>query len=363
MNFSVEDHEFMRRALHLAERGLYTATPNPRVGSVLVKNGIIIGEGWHERTGEGHAEVHALRAAGDAAKAATLYVSLEPCSHFGRTPPCVDAIVNAQIARVVVAVQDPNPLVAGRGIAQLRRAGLIVEVGLLEEAARELNIGYFSRMLRDRPWVRSKIAASLDGKTALASGQSQWITGSEARRDGHHWRARACAILTGSGTIAHDDPQLTVREVNTTRQPLKIIVDHHGELSPNARALQDGQVLVIYADKKPRDLAEHVEALAFPNLHGKIDFAKMFNELAKRGINELHCEAGAKLNGALLAEGWIDEILLYLAPCILGDSARGMFALPELTELSRRVPLTINEVKPLAEDYRIRARVTNTTLR
>ena len=241
------DSQWMALALRLAERGLHTTSPNPRVGCVLVKDGKVIGEGWHERAGEPHAEVHALRAAGKAARGATAYVTLEPCSHHGRTPPCADALIAAGVSRVVAAMQDPNPLVAGQGLQKLRAAGIEVEYGLMEAAARELNIGFISRMTRGTPWVRSKIAASLDGRTALANGTSKWITGEAARLDVQHWRARSCAVLTGIGTVLADDPQLNVRGISTERQPLRVVLDSELRLSPAAKILQNGQTLIYTA--------------------------------------------------------------------------------------------------------------------
>jgi diaminohydroxyphosphoribosylaminopyrimidine deaminase/5-amino-6-(5-phosphoribosylamino)uracil reductase len=235
---TAQDSVWMAQALRLAERGLYTTSPNPRVGCVLVREGGVVGEGWHERAGEPHAEVLALRAAGEAARGATAYVTLEPCSHDGRTPPCADALITAGIKRVVAAVQDPNPQVAGQGIAKLRAAGIEVECGLMEAAARELNIGFFARMTRGTPWLRSKIAASLDGRTALANGASQWITGEDARRDVQHWRARSCAVLTGIGTVLADDAQLNVRDIQTSRQPLRVVVDSQLRLSLTASKTQ-----------------------------------------------------------------------------------------------------------------------------
>src|SRR5690606_31605931 len=231
------DQDFMNRALELAERGLYTTTPNPRVGCVIVRDGAVVGEGWHERAGEAHAEIVALRAAGDAARGAHVYVTLEPCCHHGRTPPCTEALVAAGVARVVAAMQDPNPLVAGAGLARLRAAGIATEHGMLAEKARELNIGFVSRMQRGRPWLRLKVAATLDGRTAAANGASQWITGAEARADGHAWRARACAVMTGIGTVEADDPRLTVREVKTPRQPLRIVLDSRLRIAPQASVL------------------------------------------------------------------------------------------------------------------------------
>ena len=355
------DHEFMGQALDLAGRGLYTTTPNPRVGCLIVRDGTIVGAGWHEKTGMPHAEVLALKEARDRARGATLYVNLEPCSHHGRTPPCVEAIIPAGIKRVVAAMQDPNPKVAGAGFSLLRAAGIAVEQGLMEGEARELNIGFVARMTRGRPWVRMKIAASLDGRTALANGRSQWITGEPARRDGHRWRARACAVLTGFGTVRDDDPQLNVRGVDTPRQPLKIVVDSKFETSPSARLLQEGKTLVVGAVNDEKRIAAlkaaGAEAVMIPNDSGKVELFKLMEELARRELNEIHVEAGTKLNGSLLQAGVVDELLVYLAPSVIGDSGRGMFSLPELTELSRSTALKIREVERVGEDLRILARI------
>lgn len=360
--FSAADHEFMARALRLAESGLYSATPNPRVGCVLVRDGSIVGEGWHEKAGGPHAEVHALQSAGDLARGAAAYVTLEPCSHHGRTPPCCEALLAAGIERVVAAMQDPNPLVAGQGLAWLRDAGLAVDCGLLANEARELNIGFVSRMERGRPWVRLKAAASLDGRTALENGSSQWITGPDARRDGHRWRARACAILTGIGTVRDDDPQLTVRDVDTARQPLRVVVDSRLEIDPSARVLQGGRVLVVAAVENHL-LASIIEArgaevIFLPNDAGKVDLQALMRELAKRGINELHVEAGFKLNGSLLREGLVDELLLYLAPSLIGDASRGLFNLPALDDLAEKRALQWRDVRQVGSDLRVVARLT-----
>lgn len=360
--FSAADHEFMARALRLAESGLYSATPNPRVGCVLVRDDTVVGEGWHEKAGGPHAEVHALQSAGDLAKGATAYVTLEPCSHHGRTPPCCEALLAAGIGRVVAAMQDPNPLVAGQGLAWLRDAGLAVDSGLLANEARELNIGFVSRMERGRPWVRLKAAASLDGRTALENGSSQWITGPDARRDGHRWRARACAILTGIGTVRDDDPQLTVRDVETGRQPLRVVVDSRLEIDPSARILQGERVLVVAAVENHL-LASIIEArgaevIFLPNDAGKVDLQALMRELAKRGINELHVEAGFKLNGSLLREGLVDELLLYLAPSLIGDASRGLFNLPALDDLAEKRALQWRDVRQVGSDLRVVARLT-----
>ena len=361
--FSPSDREHMAEALRLAEMGLYTTTPNPRVGCVIVHDGQVVGTGWHDKAGGPHAEIVALRAAGARARGATAYVSLEPCSHHGRTPPCADALIGAGVARVVAAMQDPNSKVAGGGFARLRAAGIQAESGLMEEAARELNIGFVARMSRGRPWVRMKIAASLDGRTALANGRSQWITGPEARRDGHAWRARACAVLTGIGTVRDDDPQLNVREVETSRQPLKVVVDSRLELPLSARLLQTGPVLVAAAVDDAAGTAalraRGAEVVVLPNARGKVELADLMRELARRELNEVHVEAGFKLNGSLLQAGLVDELLVYLAPSILGDGARGMFSLPELAVLADKRLVQFTHVHTLGSDLRIRARVLN----
>ncbi len=360
MSFSAVDHGMMARSLQLAERGLWTTSPNPRVGCVLVRAGEIVGEGWHEKAGEPHAEVHALRAAGERARGATAYVTLEPCSHHGRTPPCAEGLIAAGVARVVAAMQDPNPLVAGRGLALLQAAGIETACGLLENEARELNIGFVSRMTRGRPWLRLKAAASLDGKTALNNGVSQWITGPDARRDGHRWRARACAILTGIGTVRDDDPQLLVRDVETTRQPLRVVVDSRLETPLTARILQGGPVLVAAAvdDQEKADLLRSAGAdvLVLPNADGKVELPALLAELGRRGINEVHAEAGFKLNGSLLREGLVDELLLYLAPCLIGHQASGLFNLPELVSLDGKRALTIRDLRQIGPDIRLIAR-------
>ena len=361
MSFSAVDHGMMARALQLAERGLWTTSPNPRVGCVLLRDGEIVGEGWHEKAGEPHAELHALRAAGDLARGATAYVTLEPCSHHGRTPPCAEALIAAGVSRVVAAMTDPNSLVAGQGMAMLGEAGIETASGLMDSEARELNIGFVSRMIRGRPWLRLKVAASLDGKTALNNGVSQWITGPQARQDGHRWRARACAILTGIGTVRDDDPQLNVRAVQTSRQPLRVVVDSKLETPLTARILQGGPVLVAAAvdDEKRANLlrAAGAEVVVLPNAAGKVELKDLLEELGRRGINEVHAEAGFKLNGSLLREGLVDELLLYLAPCLIGHEASGMFNLPELTTLDDKLRLKIHDLRQVGADIRLLARL------
>lgn len=360
MSFSALDSSMMARALQLAERGLWTTSPNPRVGCVLVRAGEIVGEGWHEKAGEPHAEVHALRAAGERARGATAYVTLEPCSHHGRTPPCAEALIAAGVSRVVAAMGDPNPLVAGRGLTLLQAVGIETASGLLENEARELNIGFVSRMTRGRPWLRLKAAASLDGKTALNNGVSQWITGPDARRDGHRWRARACAVLTGVGTVRDDDPSLNVRDVDTPRQPLRVVVDSRLETPPTAKILAGGGTLIFAAvddaARAARLRAAGAEIVFLPNPRGKVDLAALLQELGRRGINEVHAEAGSKLNGSLLREGLVDEFVFYLAPCLIGDDAAGLFSLPALTTLADKRALKILDLRQIGADIRLTAR-------
>jgi diaminohydroxyphosphoribosylaminopyrimidine deaminase/5-amino-6-(5-phosphoribosylamino)uracil reductase len=357
---SAADSQWMARALQLAAQGLNTTSPNPRVGCVLVKGDEIIGEGWHRRAGEPHAEVHALRAAGKKARGATAYVTLEPCNHHGRTPPCADALIAAGVARVVCAMQDPNPQVAGQGFARLRAAGIEVESGLMETAARELNIGFVSRMTRGTPWVRSKVAASLDGRTALADGTSQWITGEAARQDVQQWRARSCVVLTGIGTVLADDPQLNVR-IDTERQPLRVVLDSALRMSPTARMLQSGKVLICTAsqDAGKRTALERqgAEVLLLADATGQVNLPAVLRELARRGSNEVLVEAGRELNGALLQAGLVDEMVLYLAPKLHGDAARGMADLGELLRLEQRVELAWRDVRRVGDDLRITAEV------
>ncbi len=393
--FTAQDSQWMAQALRLAEQGLYSTSPNPRVGCVLVADGKIIGSGWHQRAGEPHAEVYALREAGDKARGATAYVTLEPCSHHGKTPPCADALIAAGVARVVVAVQDPNPKVAGAGIAKLRAAGIAVDVGLMEAAARELNIGFFLRMTRGTPWLRSKIAMSLDGRTALSNGVSKWITSEAARLDVQHWRARSCAVLTGIATVLADDPQLNVRDVAaltrlggalgcgkggqaedsvlevlierktdaTVRQPLRVVLDSRLRMPLTARVLQGDDVLIYTAERDMEKIAAlektgaAVSVLAGEN--GQVDLNAMLRDLAQRGCNEVLLEAGSTLNGAMLRAGLVDELLLYVAPQLLGDTARGVAQLGELAGLHQRVNLKWQDVRQVGNDMRIMVKVEN----
>ncbi len=358
--YSAEEYRWMGEALRLAEKGLCTTTPNPRVGCVLVKDGKLVGHGWHKKAGEPHAEVFALREAGSAAQGATAYVTLEPCSHFGRTPPCADALIKAGVARVVVAMQDPNPEVAGAGTARLREAGIKVDCGLLEAAAKELNAGFVSRMTRGLPRVSSKIGMSLDGKTALSNGMSQWITGADARLDVQRIRARSCAVMTGIGTIILDDAQLNVRDIECERQPLRVVVDSNLRMPLSARILK-GNVLIYSAIRDEQRMARLEEkgatVVVLPDGNGRVDLQAVLRDMARRGCNEVMVEAGAALNGALLSERLIDELLLYVAPCLLGDMARGIADLGELTGLDQRVNLTWRDVRQVGNDLRIKAEI------
>jgi diaminohydroxyphosphoribosylaminopyrimidine deaminase/5-amino-6-(5-phosphoribosylamino)uracil reductase len=360
----VNTEALMRDALALAEQAVALSEPNPRVGCVIVSaDGRVIGRGHTQQAGGPHAEVMALRDAaehGETVRGATVLVTLEPCAHHGRTPPCCDALVAAGVARVVMAVEDPNPLVAGAGAARLRAAGIEVIDGPLGDASRELNIGFFSRMQRQRPWVRLKAAVSLDGRTALPNGLSQWITGEAARADGHAWRKRAGALLTGVGTVLDDDPRLDVRLVDTPRQPLRVIVDSRLETPPAARILPTpGEVLIYCAGgeaSRRAALEAHGAQIAMAaGPHGKVDLPAMLADLARRGVNELHVEAGHKLNGSFVREGLVDEFLVYMAPKLIG-SGRELAAFGPLARLEDGVELQFLGVTPIGADLRIIAR-------
>nr|WP_167252734.1 bifunctional diaminohydroxyphosphoribosylaminopyrimidine deaminase/5-amino-6-(5-phosphoribosylamino)uracil reductase RibD [Dyella sp. SG562] len=348
----------MAQALRLAERGLFTTQPNPRVGCVIAHGDTVVGEGFHPRAGEPHAEVFALRAAGERARGATAYVTLEPCAHHGRTPPCADALVAAGVARVVVAAEDPFPQVAGRGIGKLRDAGIAVELGLMREAARELNVGFFSRIERGRPWVRVKLAMSLDGRTALANGASKWITGEAARADVQRWRARSSAILAGSGTVLADDPRLTARIDAPFAPPLRVVLDRSLRTPAGSHVL-DGSAptLLLHAEGAavPAHL-QNVDLAAVPAADGGLDLSSALALLAARGCNEVHVEAGPTLCGALFAAGLADELLLYVAPMLLGDSARPLLHLPTLQDMGARWNLRVQDQRMLGQDLRLRLR-------
>ena len=364
------DYAFMARAVQLAELGRFTTDPNPRVGCLIVRDGHIVGEGWHRRAGEPHAERHALIEAGERARGATAYVTLEPCCHQGRTPPCTDGLLEAGVARVVCAMVDPNPLVAERGLRLLAEAGVAVETGLLEAEARALNPGFIKRMERGRPYVRCKLAASLDGRTAMASGESQWITGEAARRDVQRLRAGSSAILTGIGTLLADDPSLNVRldaddlpglrPGEAIRQPLRVVLDSRWRTPASARILTlPGITLIVGAVDDPGRMAElkgaGAEVFLCPGESGQVDLAALMSELARREINEVLLETGPTLAGAAVSEGLVDEILIYLAPHLMGDAGRGLFSLPGIERMRDRIPLAIVDVCAVGRDLRITA--------
>lgn len=348
----------MAAALQLAARGLYTTTPNPRVGCVVVRNDAVVGSGWHQIAGEAHAEILALQDAGAAARGATLYVTLEPCSHHGKTPPCADAIIASGVARVVAAMKDPNPLVAGQGLEQLTAAGIETAVGLYEDQARALNVGFVARMTRGRPWLRLKIAATMDGKTALANGISKWITGPAARRDVHRLRARSCAILTGSGTVLADDPELTVRDTLTPRQPLRVVLDSQLRTPLNARITGPNTLFlsVSGADQKAQALAAAGAEVARISEGNRPELDKVMRLLGERGINEVMVEAGRELNAALLNARLVDEIVCYTAASIFGDGARGIFALDDIVKIDQRIDLAVQSMRRVGTDWRVVAR-------
>ncbi len=356
--FSAIDQTHMAQALRLAERGLYTTQPNPRVGCVIAHGGDVVGEGWHQCAGEPHAEVFALREAGERARGATAYVTLEPCAHQGRTPPCADALIAAGVRRVVIASDDPFPQVNGRGIDKLRAAGITVETGLMREAARELNIGFFSRIERHRPFVRVKLAMSLDGRTALANGESKWITGEAARADVQRWRARSSAILSGSGTVLADNPRFTVRlpdEAEFT-PPWRVLLDRHLR-TPEESHVLDGSVPTLLLHEPSASCADdrfdRVERIAIATAQGGLDLRAVLALLAGRGCNELHVEAGPTLCGALFAAGLVDELLLYVAPVLLGDGARPLLHLPNLTAMASRWQLETIDRCAMGDDTRL----------
>ncbi|BAO43772.1 bifunctional diaminohydroxyphosphoribosylaminopyrimidine deaminase/5-amino-6-(5-phosphoribosylamino)uracil reductase RibD [Thiolapillus brandeum] len=367
MKFSAADHRYMARAIQLARLGLYTTDPNPRVGCVLVRDGEIVGEGWHRKAGEPHAERLAIAAAGEKARGATAYVTLEPCCHHGRTPPCTEGLLEAGVRRVVAAMEDPNPLVAGKGLAQLAEQGVEADWGLLQEEAEALNPGFIKRMQTGRPWVRCKLAMSLDGRTAMASGESVWITGEDARRDVQRLRARSSAVVTGIGTVLADDPSMNVRlspedlpgveSANYFRQPWRVVLDSSLRIPETAKLLSlDGPVCILHShgDKaKAARLAQggiHLECMA-----DGLDLPLVMDFLAGREINEVLIEAGPTLAGAALQAGIIDELIIYMAPHLMGHQARGLFHLPGLDRMADRIELNIQDIRPVGKDYRITA--------
>jgi diaminohydroxyphosphoribosylaminopyrimidine deaminase/5-amino-6-(5-phosphoribosylamino)uracil reductase len=368
VNFTAEDHRWMARAIRLAWKGRYTTDPNPRVGCVLVRDGQVVGEGWHRRAGEPHAERIALEMAGEQAGGATVYVTLEPCSHHGRTPPCADALVAAGVSRVVAAMEDPNPRVSGKGLKRLREAGIEAESGLLESEARKLNPGFLKRMRRGLPWVRCKLAMSLDGRTAMASGESVWITGEEARRDVQRLRARSSAIVTGIGTVLADDPSLNVRlppeqlpgveSPRYLRQPVRVVLDSGLRIPEQAKLLGlSGETWIFHAHGDEEKAARRAaRGACLFRLEQGIYLPVVMEELARREINEVLIEAGPTLAGGALRSGVIDELVFYMAPHLMGHGARGLFHLPGLEKMEQRLPLKIEDIRAVGRDWRITAR-------
>ncbi|MFQ5994028.1 MAG: bifunctional diaminohydroxyphosphoribosylaminopyrimidine deaminase/5-amino-6-(5-phosphoribosylamino)uracil reductase RibD [Acidiferrobacterales bacterium] len=362
MSNSASDLQHMAHALRLAQRGLYTTDPNPRVGCVIAKNDEVLGEGWHVRAGGPHAELHALEVAGNDADGATAFVTLEPCSHQGRTPPCVAALVKACVGRVVAAMEDPSPQISGSGFAALAQAGIPTEVGLLQAQAEALNPGFISRVRRGRPFVRAKLAASLDGRTAMPNGESQWITSEAARADVQHWRARSSAILCGVETVLADDPRFTVRALDIGRQPLRVVVDSTLRTPPSAKLLEgDAPTLIVTAARESSQLGNvcraGAEILCLPADDGAVDLHALLRHLASREVNEVLVESGAMLTGAMLQADLIDELVLYFAPTLMGSEAKPMFNLPGLEQLTDRIALTIEDVRAVGSDWRFIAKV------
>lgn len=364
--FSAEDHLYMSRALQLAKRGCFTTSPNPNVGCVIVSDGVIVGEGFHQKAGEPHAEVHALRMAGDKARGATAYVTLEPCSHFGRTPPCADALINAGVARVVAAMEDPNPQVSGQGMRRLAGAGIKVQSGLLLQQAEALNSGFIKRMRDGLPYVRLKLAASLDGRTALANGQSQWITSPAARADVQRWRAQSSAILTGADTVLADDPSMNVRwaqfpsslqtiyPAENVRQPVRIIIDSQQRIEPSAKLFSIPGDIWLARQEAQGQWPKQVQQLIVPLADsGKLDLIQLMQVLAQRHINDLWVEAGATLGGALFTAGLVDELIVYLAPKLMGNPARGLLNLPEFQHMSDVADWQWQDVRQVGNDLRL----------
>lgn len=362
MNFSADDHKFMARALLLAKKGIYTTAPNPNVGCVLVKEGVIIGEGWHEKAGEAHAEINALKQAGSNAEGAIAYVTLEPCCHQGKTPPCSDALIKAKVKRVVAAMIDPHSKVAGEGLKQLESAGIFVEHGLLEEQAKELNLGFIKRMQKRLPYVRCKLAMSLDGRTAMASGESKWITSPAAREDVQRLRAKSSAILTGVGTVLADDPSMTVRLEGIESQPLRVVIDTNLSMPTDAKMLKEqGQTVLMtcsadeYVAQALRDAGADIHMMPYCNT--SVDLTSVLQQLSDMQINDVLLETGATLSGAMLQAGLIDELIIYMAPILMGNDARGLFALPGMETMQDKIDLDITDYRLVGKDVRITAKV------
>lgn len=363
MTFSVDDHKYMARALQLATKGIYTTAPNPNVGCVLVKDSEVIGEGWHQKAGEAHAEINALKQAGNKAEGATAYVTLEPCCHHGKTPPCSDALIKAKVKRVVAAMVDPHSKVEGKGLKQLESAGIFVEHGLLEEQAKELNLGFIKRMQKRLPYVRCKLAMSLDGRTAMASGESKWITSSAAREDVQRLRAKSTAILTGVGTVLADDPSMTVRlDGIDAQQPMRVVVDTNLSMPTDAKMLKEPGQTVLMTCSADEHIAQALKDAGadihmMPYCNTSVDLKSVLQQLSDMQVNDVLLETGATLSGAMLQAGLIDELIIYMAPVLMGNDARGLFALPGLDAMKEKIELDIIDQRLVGQDIRITAKV------
>ena len=362
MTFSATDYRYMARALQLAKKGVGSTSPNPNVGCVLVKNGEMIAEGWHEKAGQPHAEINALQQAGNNAEGSTAYVTLEPCCHHGKTPPCTDALIKAKVSRVVAAMVDPHSRVAGQGLKILEQAGITVEHGLLEQQAIELNAGFIKRMKTGLPYVRCKLAMSLDGRTAMASGESKWITSAAAREDVQQLRARSDAILTGVGTVLADDPSMTVRLENVETQPLRVVVDTNLSMPATARMLKEPGKTLLMTCSTDEDVAQLLKEAGadihmMPYCNTSVDLKSVLQQLAELQVNDVLLETGATLSGAMLEAGLIDELIIYMAPIVMGDNARGLFTLPGLEHMKDKIELDVLDQRMLGSDIRITAKV------
>lgn len=362
MSFTAADYTFMSQAIQLAKKGQYTTAPNPNVGCVIVKNGKIIGEGWHQKAGEAHAEINALKQAAKEAEGATVYVTLEPCCHHGKTPPCTEALIKAKVKHVIAAMVDPHTRVAGQGLKLLQQAGVSVQHGLLEQQSRDLNPGFIKRMQTNLPYVRCKLAMSLDGRTAMASGESKWITSKAAREDVQRLRAKSDAIVTGVGTVLADDPALTVRLDEVNKQPLRIVVDTNLSMPVTAKMLKEPGKTVLMTCSAEKNISQTLtdagaEIHMMPYCDSSVDLKSVLQELAKLQINDVLLETGATLSGAMLEAGLIDELIIYMAPLLMGNKARGLFALPELESMSDKIELEISDQRMVGQDMRISARV------
>jgi len=361
VSFTQADHEFMAQAFRLAEKGLYSTDPNPRVGCVIVKNDKIIGEGWHQKAGEAHAEVNALNEAGNDAKGATAYVTLEPCCHQGKTPPCTDALIKAGIHRVVAAMQDPHDKVAGKGLKLLQASGIDTQVALMQAQAEALNPGFIKRMKSGRPFVRAKLAMSVDGRTAMASGESKWITSDAARADVQHWRARSSVIMTGVGTVLADDPSMTARIDGVEEATTRVVIDSNLSMSEKAKLLSvPGNTIVMTTcdedDEITRLQNAGAEVIEVPSHHGSVNLGAVLDELAKEQVNEVLLETGATLSGAMLQAGLIDEMIIYMAPVLMGSEARPLFNLPGMASMQQKISLDISDIRSFGKDIRIMAK-------